>query len=94
MHGIQALVRGRRTALQKTQSALAKEAGVSRKWVSDFERGVSISVELPQLLKVLSALDLVVEITSRSTDSSRQPGVDHGETDLDEILKQYAGESG
>lgn len=67
VHGIQSLVRGRRTALKKTQAALAREAGVSRKWVSDFERGVSISVELPQLLRVLSALDLTIEITPLST---------------------------
>lgn len=90
VHGIQSLVRGRRTALKKTQSALAQDAGVSRKWVSDFERGVSISVELPQLLKVLAALDLDVDIAPRSAEASRQPGANDGDSDLDEILEKYA----
>lgn len=90
VHELQALVRGRRAALSQTQGALARDAGVSRKWVSDFERGVSISVELPQVLKVLSALDLDIDITPMSPDSGIRPAADHPDTDLDEILKLYA----
>jgi len=89
VHEIQALVRGRRTALNKTQGALAGDAGVSRKWVSDFERGVSISVELPQLLKVLAALDLAIDITPVTADSSRLPGMSSQDTDLDELLERH-----
>jgi HTH-type transcriptional regulator/antitoxin HipB len=89
VHDLQTLVRGRRTVLKKTQGALGREAGVSRKWVSDFERGVSISVELPQLLKVLAALDLVVEVKSDPASSSSPAGLDRGADDLDDILERY-----
>jgi len=85
VHQIQALLRGRRTALKRTQSTVARDAGVSRKWVSDFERGVSISVELPQLLKVLVALDLAVDITPAAAPSEGgRQGVD-----LDDLLERH-----
>lgn len=93
VHEIQALVRGRRTALKKTQDVLARDAGVSRKWVSDFERGVSISVELPQLLKVLAALQLVIEVRPATVKTDSPAGADR-EADLDQVLEHYTGKGG
>jgi len=56
VHQYQALVRGRRKDLGLSQDRLARSAGVSRKWLSEFERGATTAVELPLVLRVLAAL--------------------------------------
>ena len=69
-HDVAALARGRRRDLGWSQTDLARRAGVSRKWVSDFETGKT-SVELGVVLRVLDALELSLvsaEAGSRSKD--------------------------
>ena len=62
VHEIQAQARGRRKALLLSQQQVADLAGVSRKWLSDFERHATTAVELPLVLRVLEALQLDVDI--------------------------------
>ena len=56
-----AAVRGRRRSLGMTQADLASRAGVSRKWVYEFEAGNG-GAEVGNLLAVLEALGSVMEI--------------------------------
>jgi transcriptional regulator with XRE-family HTH domain len=91
VHQVQALVRGRRKDLGLSQETLARSAGASRKWLSEFERGTTTAVELPLVLRVLAALDLAVEIRANRT-SSGDPSVrpeENGELDLDDVLNDY-----
>jgi len=91
VHQIQALVRGRRREVNVTQESLARTAGVSRKWLSEFERGTTTAVELPLVLRVLAALDLVVEVNAPRTgpvEVSAGPAESEA-PDLDEILNDY-----
>jgi hypothetical protein len=64
---------------------------VSRKWLSEFERGTTTAVELPLVLRVLAALDLVVEISTNSPGSAVAPEEPEGsvELDLDDVLSAY-----
>ncbi len=92
VHAIRAVVRGRRKELGLSQETLARSAGTSRKWLSEFERGTTTAVELPLVLRVLAALDLAVDITAnRTTPATRSTGQEHNaELDLDEVLRDYA----
>lgn len=76
------IVRGRRTELGMTQDELAAKAGVSRKWVVEFEAGKS-SAEFALVIRVLDALGLVLQV--RSEDESRRGSP----VDLDDILDHY-----
>lgn len=89
---VQALIRGRRTELKLSQEHRAGLAGVSRKWLSEFERGATTAVELPLVLRVLAALGLTVEISpAESAGRDRTSGDQvHGELDLDDVLRAYA----
>jgi transcriptional regulator with XRE-family HTH domain len=95
VHHIQALVRGRRQELGLSQDLLARSAGTSRKWLSEFERGTTTAVELPLVLRVLAALDLVVDIATSRPSVSEQPTGDQrdDELDLDDVLRAYADRS-
>ncbi len=59
-----AAVRGQRKRLHLTQAALASRAGVSRKWVYEFESG-NPGAELGALLGVLDALGLRLDFTAQ-----------------------------
>lgn len=77
-------VRGRRTELGMSQEELAARAGVSRKWIVEFEAGKS-SAEFALVIRVFDALGLVLEFGSQ--DKSRQ----HAPVDLDDILDEHRG---
>lgn len=77
-----AMVRGRRRDLGLTQAQLATAAGVSRKWVYEFEGGKP-TAELGHVMRILDALRLYIDITD--IDSHRNPA----NPDLDEILAEY-----
>ena len=74
---LQALARDRRTALGLNQETVARRAGVSRKWVSEFERGKD-SVDLALVLQLLTALGLSMQVNP-ADDQPRVPIVDPGE---------------
>lgn len=79
-HDVASLVRGRRRDRGWSQAELARRAGVSRKWVSDFETGKT-SVDLGVVLRVLEVLELslVSAASERGT----------GEVDLDRHLDRF-----
>lgn len=79
-----AQVRGRRLQLRLSQNQLAQRAGVSRKWVYEFEAGKP-HAELGHLLRVLDALELQLDVSplGGSSDSA------HGGVDLDAILERH-----
>jgi len=77
-------VRGRRIELGMSQDELASRAGVSRKWVVEFEGGKP-SAEFALVLRVLDALGLAIEMGS--ADEPR----DGGPVDLDDILDAHRG---
>ena len=79
-----AQVRGCRLALRLSQDQLAQRAGVSRKWVYEFEAGKP-HAELGHLLRVLDALDLQLDVSPRIGPADSAPGV----VNLDAILERH-----
>ncbi len=61
-----ATVRGRRTDLKLSQAELAQRAGVSRKWISEFEAGKA-TAEFGLVLRVLDELGLVLDVAGEDT---------------------------
>lgn len=87
VHQIQSLVRGRREDLGLTQLHVATSAGVSRKWLSDFERGATFAVELPHVMRTLAALGLALSISESAPVDSEAADADA--TDLDTVLARH-----
>jgi HTH-type transcriptional regulator / antitoxin HipB len=78
-------IRGRRRDLGLTQADLAESAGVSRKWVYEFEAGKP-AAELRLILRVLDALDLELELGSKDGEA---PHVGGGPADLDALIEEH-----
>ena len=86
-----AAVRGRRKDLRLSQAELARRAGVSRKWIYEFEAGKP-SAEFGLLLRVLDELGLGLELGVRA-DQPRRPAADRVATvDLDALLEEHRGD--
>ena len=83
---IAAAVRGRRLDLGISQGSLAERAGVSRRWVNQFEGGGRTTAEVGIILRVLDALglDLQVDVAPRATHDSK-PAT--GGVNLDMLLE-------
>jgi len=80
-----AAVRGGRKTLGLSQAGLAERAGVSRKWIYEFEADKP-TAELGLVLRVLEQLGLALELGPRSDPA----GSDGGETvDLDALLDEH-----
>jgi y4mF family transcriptional regulator len=60
LHDLASLIRGRRLAMGLSQNALARAAGVSRKWVYEFEAG-NPGAEIGNVLTVLATLGVVLD---------------------------------
>lgn len=71
----------KRHELGLSQDQVAALAGVSRKWLSEFERGKA-TAELGLVLRLLNGLGLEIAVTEKR--SSTSPAVD-----LDELLSEY-----
>lgn len=79
---VAAAVRGRRKDLGLNQAELAERAGVSRKWIYEFEAGKP-TAEFGLLLRVLDELGLALDLVPRPTASG-------GKTmDLDALLDEH-----
>jgi len=76
-------VKGRRTDLGLSQQELARRAGVSRKWIYEFEAGKP-SAEIGHVIRVLDALDLRLDVSAAEKPSSTV-------FDLDALLKEHGG---
>ena len=85
MHDMTATARGRRQELGLSQAGLAARAGVSREWVNSFEGGKP-TVEFGLVIRLLDALDLVVDIAPRPPDTGASA---RGQVDLDAWLEEY-----
>jgi transcriptional regulator with XRE-family HTH domain len=80
-----AVARGRRLDLGWTQAETAGRAGVSRKWLSDFETGKA-TVDLAAVLRLLDVLDVTLDAGSSPP---RVPPSGQGPVDLDDHLDRY-----
>lgn len=84
---VAAAVRGRRHDLLLSQVDLATRAGVSRKWISEFEAGKS-TAEFGLVLRVLDALALNLELREASS-TQEGSSKDRGAVDLDLLLDRH-----
>jgi HTH-type transcriptional regulator/antitoxin HipB len=78
-------VRGRRIDLGISQAELASRAGVSRKWIYEFEAGKA-AAEFGLILRVIEALNLVLEMVP-SNDASGAGG--GAIVDLDVLIDEH-----
>lgn len=83
---VAAAVRGRRQDLGLSQDELASRAGVSRKWISEFEAGKS-SAEFGLVLRVLDALGFSMEL--REASATQGASGDRHAVDLDALLNRF-----
>ena len=93
---IAAIIRGRRQDLGLTQGEVAKRAGVSRRWLVNFEASGSTHAELGTILRVIDALDLALDAhpqsgASLAVASAKAPADDPGTVDLDALLDGLRG---
>jgi y4mF family transcriptional regulator len=89
---IAAAVRGRRHDLGLSQAALADRAGVSRRWISQFEAGKS-TAELGLVLRILDALALTLELRDASVPAEASSDK-RSAVDLDVHLDSFRPSSG
>jgi HTH-type transcriptional regulator / antitoxin HipB len=97
---VSAAVRGRRVDRRLSQSELAVDSGISRKWISEFEAGKT-TAEFGLVVRVLEALGMSLELsedlpapTIMSAASSMSPTAaasppDNEPVDLDALLEEY-----
>lgn len=89
----------KRRALGLSQTQLAIQAGVSRKWLSEFERGKT-AAELGLVLRLLNELGLKITVTTTppNIETEKKSKRDHKSgtkleispvVDLDQLLNQY-----
>lgn len=99
VNSIRMAVLGRRRALDLSQAQVAVRAGVSRKWLSEFEQG-KVTAELGLVLRLLDSLDLEFSVEPKRTmPISKGRGVPSGRPttdtngmtliDLDQLLSEY-----
>lgn len=82
VNDLAAVVRGRRQDLGLSQAELAARAGVSRKWVYQFEAGRP-TAELRLILRALDALGLVLDISDEPAAAARTTH------DLDTLIEEH-----
>jgi HTH-type transcriptional regulator / antitoxin HipB len=84
-----ALIRDRRIKLHLDQKSLAAQAGVSRQWIVEAERGKP-RAEIGLLLRTLGALGIALEVAKehhpQPKDRSVSRGVD-AHVDIDSIVE-------
>jgi HTH-type transcriptional regulator/antitoxin HipB len=80
-----AAVRGRRRDLGMSQAELATQAGVSRKWVYEFEAGKP-NAELGLILRVIDALGLQLEL---SLDEHARSAIPGHTVNLDALINEH-----
>jgi HTH-type transcriptional regulator/antitoxin HipB len=80
-----AAVRGRRRDLRMSQAELATHAGVSRKWIYEFEAGKP-NAELGLILRVMDALGFQLEL---GFDEHAQAAVRGDSVNLDALINEH-----
>lgn len=84
---VAAAVRGRRQTLGLSQADVARQARVSRQWISEFESGKP-TAELALVIRLLDALGLYLSVEPRDAGVGPQPPV-VGTVDLDALLDEH-----
>ena len=98
VNSIRLAARGKRRAMDLSQEQVAKRAGVSRKWLSEFELG-KVEVELGLVLRILEVLDLEFSVESKHPTQQQAanraqsgeaiaPTIDIVQIDLDKLLSE------
>jgi y4mF family transcriptional regulator len=85
INDLAAVVRGRRRDLGLSQAELAVRAGVSRKWIYQFESGKP-TADLRLILRVLDALGLILDVTYDAQAAAGSPT-----RDLDTLIEEHRG---
>lgn len=98
---VAAVVRGCRLDSRMSQSELARQSGISRKWISEFEAGKP-TAEFGLVIRVLEALGVILDLhadpgaTVAKSPPSRNlaatsvpPLTGIGAVDLDALLEEY-----
>ncbi len=80
---LSAVARGRRRDLGLSQAELAARAGVSRKWIYQFEAGKP-TAELRLILRILDALGLILDVTYDEKTAAGQSA-----RDLDTLIEEH-----
>lgn len=84
LHEIVAAARGRRRELELSQDLLARQLGVSRGWVQNFERETG-GANIDTVLRLMDILGLSLDFV-RERAASDEPSSD---IDLDDLLEQH-----
>lgn len=84
---VAAAVRGRRQTLGLSQADVARQARVSRQWISEFESGKP-TAEIGLVIRLLDALGLSLNLEPRDTTGESQPPV-VTTVDLDALLDKH-----
>ena len=87
IRGVAAAVRGRRQDLGLNQAELARRAGVSRKWIYEFEAGKS-TAEFGLVLRVLEELGLGLELGEEADAGHQAASAPRAAVDLDALLDE------
>ncbi len=99
VNGIRAKVLARRLELNLSQTDVAHQTGVSRKWVSEFEGGKA-RVELGLVLRLVDSLGLEIKIADGVASSAAAKSKGNGlkkntnvvhlkKIDLDQVSREY-----
>jgi HTH-type transcriptional regulator/antitoxin HipB len=85
--------RGRRLDLGLSQSALAEQTSISRKWISEFEAGKA-TAEFALVIRLLEGLGLRLELgpasaPSPGTSTTGETRPPHIPVDLDALLEEH-----
>jgi len=83
-----AAVRGRRLKLGLSQARVAKQAGVSRQWLSEFESGKP-TAELQLMIRLVHALGMHLSLEVPGERRLSQSGSAPTRVDLDVLLDEY-----
>lgn len=86
INSIRSRVLTRRHELGLTQTELAKQAGVSRKWISTFEKGSS-RAELELVIRLIDTLGLDLVIVDRTPPTEVTPKKNVDANDLVDTRK-------
>lgn len=97
VNSIRVAVLSQRRALGLSQAPVAMHAGVSRKWLSEFEQG-KVTAEIGLVLSLLDSLNLEFSVepkrtmpNANATPGSRTTTDSNGvmQVDLDQLLSEY-----
>lgn len=80
-------IRDRRRRLNLDQDGLAKQVGVSRKWIIDIEKGKP-RAELGLVLRTLDALGLRLALSADHTRSPEQRGEPVSSIDINKVIER------